>query len=75
MLTRTYELVKGKQYVATELAPFTDIGNLDAETKNAITMLYIFKIADGSDGKYMPNDPTTRGQAAKIFVNFASLTK
>ena len=75
MLTRTYKVATGNQYVATELAPFTDIGNLDTETKNAISMLYTFKIADGSNGKYMPNDPTTRGQAAKIFVNFVSLTK
>ena len=75
MLKRSYELVTMQPYVATELAPFTDIANLDSETKTAISMLYTFKIADGSNGKYMPNDPTTRGQAAKMFVNSFSLLK
>lgn len=75
MLNRTYVFVTGKPYIETEVAPFTDIGNNDAETKNAISMLYDLRIVDGSNGKYMPNDATTRGQAAKIFVNFVSLAQ
>ena len=32
-------------------------------------MLSDFGIVSGFEGKFMPNDPTTRAQAAKIFVN------
>ena len=74
MIKRTYELQPGSvPYIPTEMAPFSDLGNYDEETKNAITMLYDFEIALGSDGQYMPSNPTTRGQAAKMFVNFVKL--
>lgn len=69
MIKRTYEQVTGQPYTASKTAPFVDINHLDDETKNAISMLYTFEIANGSNGAFMPSKPTTRGQAAKIFVN------
>lgn len=69
MVKRAYELVKGEPYIANELAPYADIANYDAETKNAIALLNEFKIAEGMEGKFNPSNATTRGQAAKIFVN------
>ena len=75
MIKRAYELKSTQPYIPTEMAPFSDFGNYDAETKNAITMLHKFGIANGSDGKYMPSKATTRGQAAKMFVNFGKLAK
>lgn len=73
MVKRSYELSTGKPYIATQLAPFTDIANVDEETKTAISMLYTFGIVEGSEGKFMPSNPTTRAQAAKIFVNYAKM--
>lgn len=75
MMKRTYEHVTGEPYIATEAAPFSDIAHLDDETKTAISLLSTFKIVNGSNGKYMPGNPTTRGQAAKIFVNFDPVIK
>lgn len=75
MMKRTYEMVTQKPYVATEVAPFSDIASMDPETKTAITMMYDLKIASGSNGKYMPSNSTNRGQASKMFVNFASVAK
>lgn len=75
MVKRAYEVVKQEPYIAKELAPYTDIANYDAETKNAIAMLHAFGIVDGMDGKFMPGNPTTRGQAAKIFVNYSVVMK
>lgn len=69
MIERAYELKTGEKYVASEKAPFSDLGKYDAETVNAISMLSEFGIVSGFEGKFMPNDPTTRAQAAKIFVN------
>ena len=75
MIKRAYELKSIQPYLPTEIAPFSDFGNYDEETKNAITMLHKLGIANGSDGKYMPSKATTRGQAAKMFVNFVNLPK
>lgn len=72
MLERTFELASGQPYKGSK-APFTDISHLDAETKNAIAFLYDYRIASGAGDQFMPHAPTTRGQAAKIFVNFAAL--
>ena len=57
------------KYTASAKAPFSDYGNYNAETVNAISMLSDLGIVSGSEGKFMPTDPTTRAQAAKIFVN------
>ncbi|WP_435371938.1 S8 family serine peptidase [Sporosarcina luteola] len=70
MIARAYEYKTGEAYTPTAIAPFSDIGNYNKETVNAISMLYELKIITGSDGKFMPQDPTTRAQASKIFVNF-----
>lgn len=70
MVKRSYELITGEPYVATEFAPFPDIVTYDIETKTAISMLSTFGIVDGSDGKFLPSNATKRGQAAKIFVNY-----
>ena len=75
MLKRTVEVTKGSPYVATKPAPFTDISFYDEETKTAISMLAEFYIVSGSNGKFMPNNYTKRGQAAKILVNSLALLK
>lgn len=72
MLHRAYEQKTGVKYVAKEIAPYPDFGNYDEETVNAISMLYEMGIATGSNGKYMPANPTTRAHAAKMLVNFFS---
>jgi len=75
MVKRSYELVKGKPYIPTELAPLADIAHYDTEAKNAITLLYDFKIAEGSNGNFNPGNRTIRAHAAKILVNAAEILK
>jgi len=75
MIERAYELGTGVPYKASQTASFSDLGNYSAETANAISMLSELNIANGFDGKFMPNNATTRAQAAKMFVNFMSLTQ
>ncbi|WP_203247160.1 S-layer homology domain-containing protein [Sporosarcina beigongshangi] len=75
MLERSYVFATESSYKASGHPPFSDIGNYSAGTINAIAMVYELKIASGSAGKFMPNNPTTRGQAAKMFVNFMALSQ
>jgi hypothetical protein len=75
MIERAYKNATGVAYKASTKAPYTDLGNYDAEAVNAITMLYELNIATGSAGKFMPGSTTTRAQAAKMVVNFTSLSK
>jgi len=75
MIDRAYTLKTGTKYVVSNKAPFTDFGNYDVETVNAISMLYELGIASGSDGKFMPGNPTTRAHAAKIFINLLDSEK
>src|SRR5699024_10676675 len=70
MIYRTYEKVTGERFVPKEAANFPDVATYDEETKNAINMLVELGIAEGADGKFMPNDPATRAHAAKMLVNF-----
>lgn len=70
MIQRAYEYKTGNIYSASKEAPFSDFGKYDIETVNAISMLFDFEIASGFEGKFMPNNPITRAQAAKIIVNF-----
>lgn len=70
MMKRTDLCILNHQYTAEEYAPFLDIEHYDAETKNAITFVYENGLANGSNGNYMPGQAATRGQAAKMFVNF-----
>ncbi|WP_318618207.1 S8 family serine peptidase [Sporosarcina sp. YIM B06819] len=69
MIARAYEFKTGEKYTPMAIASFSDYGNFNKETVNAITILYDFEIVSGFEGKFMPNDPTTRAQAAKIFIN------
>lgn len=73
MIDRAYTVASGKKYIVSSKAPYTDFGNADAETVNAISALYELGIATGSNGKYNPSGSTTRAHAAKMFVNFSSL--
>ncbi|MEK4426855.1 InlB B-repeat-containing protein [Solibacillus sp. FSL K6-1523] len=75
ILYRTYEMLTGKPYSPMQIAPFSDIGKYDKETKNAISMLYELGIAEGSEGNYMPSKPITRAEAAKILVNTAKIVE
>lgn len=70
MLARAYALKKGEPYVAKSNAPFKDIATLPTESQQAITFLYDFEIAQGSNGAFSPSGTTTRAHAAKLFVNF-----
>ncbi|WOV88057.1 S8 family serine peptidase [Sporosarcina oncorhynchi] len=73
MISRAYEYKIGETYTPTAIAPFSDYGNYNEETVSAISMLYELKIITGFEGKFMPQDPTTRAQAAKMFVNIMEL--
>lgn len=75
MLERAMEHYTGTAYQATSPAPYSDFGNYDKEAVNAITMLHELGIATGTDGRFMPGQSTTRGQAAKIVSNFIYNTK
>lgn len=73
MIMRSYEIVKDEPYIASEIAPFTDIALFDDETKNAISFLHEFDIASGTGGKFMPGNPVTRVQATKILVTYVGV--
>ena len=75
MLARAYALKKGEPYVAKNNAPFTDIAKLSTESQQAITFLYDFKIAHGSNGAFNPTGKTMRAHAAKLFVNFLKVVE
>ncbi|PIC74464.1 S-layer homology domain-containing protein [Sporosarcina sp. P17b] len=69
VLSRTYEVATGKPFTPTVAAPFTDIKKFSKDTQWAIAGLYQMNIATGDNGKFMPNDPTTRAHAAKMIVH------
>lgn len=73
MLARGYYYHTGQRYEAAAWAPFADIAALNDETKQAVTFLYDYKIAEGSNGKFNPSGYTTRAHAAKMFVGFYQL--
>ena len=75
MLARAYALKKGEPYVAKSNAPFKDIAKLPTESQQAITFLYDFEIAQGSNGAFSPSGTTTRAHAAKLFVNFLKIVE
>lgn len=72
MLYRASESTTGEKYSILEKTYFTDLGNYSEETVRAISMLYEVGIATGTNGKYMPSDPTTRAHATKMLVNYLS---
>lgn len=70
MLHRAYKIKTGKPYTTNNRTPFKDIGHLDVETIAAISMLYELEMATGSNGNFMPGQPTTRAHAAKMLNQF-----
>ncbi|GKV63885.1 MULTISPECIES: S-layer homology domain-containing protein [unclassified Sporosarcina] len=68
LLSRAYETAKGTPYKPAAAAPFKDIQNFSKDTQWAIAGLYEMDIAAGDQGKFMPNNPTTRAHAAKMIV-------
>lgn len=70
MMARAYALKVGEPYTALNIAPFKDIAKLPKESQQAITFLYDFEIAQGSNGVFNPIGKTTRAHAAKMYVNF-----
>ncbi|WP_033541674.1 5'-nucleotidase C-terminal domain-containing protein [Planococcus sp. CAU13] len=69
MLNRALDYI-GYDYEMDKLAPFKDIAKLDAETKEAITMLYDYEIAIGIGQDFLPQNSTSRAQAAKMLSVF-----
>ncbi|MEK4486138.1 S-layer homology domain-containing protein [Psychrobacillus sp. FSL H8-0484] len=70
MLNRAYTFKTGQAYASSKIAPLNDIANLSNESKKAITFLYDFDIAQGSNGAFQPSNSLTRAHAAKMFNNF-----
>jgi len=70
MLKRAYTFKTGQAYSQGKIAPLNDISKLSNESKNAITFLYDFEIAQGSNGAFLPSNSLTRAHAAKMFNNF-----
>ena len=75
MLNRAYDSTKAKPYKIEKEASFIDYGKHNQEVINAITMLNELNIASGSNGKFNPNEGTTRAQAAKMISNFSNELK
>ncbi|MCG7344288.1 5'-nucleotidase C-terminal domain-containing protein [Sporosarcina sp. ACRSL] len=75
ILERAFENYTGEKYTAAAKAPYSDLGNYADETVNAISMLHELGIASGYEGKFMPEQFTTRQQAAKIVSNYIYNTK
>jgi len=70
MLNRAYTFKTGQAYAQGKIAPLNDIAKLSNESKKAITFLYDFEIAQGSNGAFQPSNSLTRAHAAKMFNNF-----
>lgn len=75
MLARAYKVKTNESYSVKIIAPFTDIKKLSPEAQQAITFLYDFEIAQGSNGVFNPSGTTTRAHAAKMFVNFLGVVE
>ena len=75
ILERAFENYTGEQYTAAAKASYSDFGNYADDTVNAISMLHELGIASGFEGKFMPDQFTTRQQAAKIVSNYIYNTK
>ena len=75
ILARAYALKTGESYQPKVKAPFTDMDTLSSEAQQAISFLYDFKIAQGSNGKFDSAGTTTRAHASKMFVNFLTVVK
>ncbi|MBB4823244.1 hypothetical protein HNO89_000462 [Sporosarcina luteola] len=67
---RAYEIQNGKKYAGQTKAPFSDMKKYNTEAKDAVDMLYALHMAAGENGKFMPGDSTSRGQATKMLIEF-----
>ncbi|WP_252502311.1 5'-nucleotidase C-terminal domain-containing protein [Sporosarcina sp. Marseille-Q4943] len=75
ILERAFENYTGEKYTAAAKAPYSDFGKYADDTVNAISMLHELGIASGYEGKFMPEQFTTKQQAAKIVSNYIYNTK
>ena len=75
MLARPFKVKTNESYSVKIIAPFTDIKKLSPEAQQAITFLYDFEIAQGSNGVFNPSGTTPRAHAAKMFVNFLGVVE
>ena len=75
MLWKAYMYETKQSYNPTKIASFQDIQFLINDAKQAITFLYDFDIASGSNGFFMPSQSTKRAHAAKMFVNFLKVVE
>ncbi|AVK84246.1 hypothetical protein C3943_12020 [Lysinibacillus sp. B2A1] len=75
MLTNAYSHKTGKPYTSKTIAPLNDIAKLSKESQQAITFLYDFEIAKGSNGSFNPTNFITRAHAAKMYVNFLKVVE
>lgn len=75
MLANAYSHKTGKPYTSKTIAPLNDIAKLSKESQQAITFLYDFEIAKGSNGSFNPTNFITRAHAAKMYVNFLKVVE
>ncbi|MCM3711734.1 5'-nucleotidase C-terminal domain-containing protein [Sporosarcina luteola] len=75
ILQRAFENHTGETYTAAAKAPYSDFGKYADDAVNAISMLHELGIASGYEGKFMPEQFTTKQQAAKIVSNYIYNTK
>ncbi len=75
MLANAYSHKTGKPYTSKTIAPLNDIAKLSKESQQAITFLYDFEIAQGSNGSFNPTNFITRAHAAKMYVNFLKVVE
>jgi len=70
MLSRAFNAVSDEPYVNEFEPAYSDLGNYNDETKDAIQMLNELEIAQGENGKFMPLSFATRAHASKMISNF-----
>ena len=75
MLANAYTHKIGKPYTSKTIAPLNDIAELSKESQQAITFLYDFEIAQGSNGLFNPTNFITRAHASKMYVNFLKVVE
>lgn len=71
MIMRAYEYVNKKAYVAKEEAPFTDLGNVNADFQAAIDAAYELGFINGFDeDTFGPKASTKRIDSAVVLADF-----
>lgn len=69
MLLRTYNQQQAP-FSPEKYVFYKDTVNLGEEQQVALTFLAQHEIAQGSNGNFNPNQPTTRAEATKMLINF-----